>query len=79
MKFTVSVILDTSFSLSKSQDNTVNELEGFIEKYTDKIVTHKEGRTDNPFEFLISAQEKQLKMLHETIFYLRIFTIGNGL
>ena len=54
----ISVILDSSFSLSKSQRNTVIELEGFTEN---KTVTHKEGRNDKPCEFLISSQQKQLK------------------
>ena len=56
-KGTISVTLDNSFSLY-----TVTELEGFIEKNANKIVTHKESRNDNPYEFLIFAQEKQLKM-----------------
>ena len=57
-KDTVSVTLDSSFSLSESRSETVTELEGFIEKNANKIVTHKESRNDNPYEFLISAQEK---------------------
>ena len=57
----VSIILDSSFSLSKSQGNTVIELEGFTEKNENKTVTHKEGRNDKPYEFLISSQQKQLK------------------
>ena len=57
-KDTVSVTLDSSFSLSESRGETVTELEGFIEKNANKIVTHKESRNDNPYEFLISAQEK---------------------
>ena len=70
-KGTVNDTLDSSFSLSKSKGDTVTELEGFMEKNANKIVTHKEGRNDNPYEFLISAQEKQLKMQSEIIFYLR--------
>ena len=57
-KDTVSVTLDSSFSLSESRSETVTELEGFTEKNANKIVTHKESRNDNPYEFLISAQEK---------------------
>ena len=61
-KDTVSVTLDSSFSLPESRSETVTELEGFIEKNANKIVTHKESRNENPYEFLISAQEKQLNM-----------------
>ena len=61
-KDTVNVTLDSSFSLSESRVETVTELEGFIEKNANKIVTHKESRNENPYEFLISAQEKQLNM-----------------
>ena len=61
-KDTVSVTLDSSFSLSESRSETVTELEGFIEKNANKIVTHKESRNENPYEFLISALEKQLNM-----------------
>ena len=67
-KGTVNDSLDSSFSLSKIQGETVTELEGFIEKNANKIVTYKEGRNDNPYEFLISAQEKQIKMQSEAIF-----------
>ena len=70
-KGTVSVTLDSSFSFSKSQGDTVTELVGFMEKNVNKIVTHKESRNDNPYEFLISAQEKLLKMQNKTIFYFR--------
>ena len=61
-KDTVSVTLDSSFSLSESRSETVTELEGFTEKNANKIVTHKESRNENPYEFLISALEKQLNM-----------------
>ena len=37
----ISIILDSSFSLSKSQGDTVIELEGFTEKNENKTVTHK--------------------------------------
>ena len=57
----VSIILDSSFSLSKSQGNTVIELEEFTEKNENKTVTHKEGRNDKPYEFLIFTQQLQLK------------------
>ena len=57
----ISAILDSSFSLLKSQGDTVIELEGFTEKNENKTVTHKEGRNDKPCEFLISSQQKQLK------------------
>ena len=48
---TVNDTLDGSFSLSNSQGDTVTELKGFIEKNANKIVTHKEGRNDNPYNF----------------------------
>ena len=57
----ISAILDSSFSLLKSQGDAVIELEGFTEKNENKTVTHKEGRNDKPCEFLISSQQKQLK------------------
>ena len=40
-KGTISVTLDNSFSLSKSQGGIVIELERFIEKNENKIVTQK--------------------------------------
>ena len=49
-KGTVSIALDSSFSLSKSQGDTVIELEGCIENNANKIVTDKESRSDNPYE-----------------------------
>ena len=61
--------IDSSYLL-KSQGGAVTELEGFIQKNAGKIATHKEGRNDDPYEFLISAQVEKLKMQSETIFYL---------
>ena len=75
-KGTAGVALDSSFSLSKSQDVKVTEVQEFKEKNANKIVTHKEGRNDSSYEFLISTQEKQLKMQSVTIF---LSTKGNGL
>ena len=54
--------LDSCFSLSKSQGDTVTELEAFIEKNANKIATHKEGRN-----FCLEEAIKNA----ETIFYLR--------
>ena len=57
--------------MSKSHGDTVAEHQEFIEKNRNKILTHKEGRNDKPFEVLISSQENQLKMQSKAIFYLR--------
>lgn len=57
--------------MSKNQGHTVTELKRFKEKNANKIVTDKECRNNNPYELLISAQENQLKMQSETIFYLQ--------
>ena len=65
----VSITLDSFFSLSKSQGDTVTELEEFIEKNSNKIVTHKKGRKHSPCKFLVAALEKQLKTQSGTIFY----------
>lgn len=55
-KGTVSIIL-SSFSLSRSQGDTVTEVEDFKEKNSNKIVIYKENRNDNSYELLMSAQE----------------------
>ena len=70
-KGTVIITLDSSFSLSKSQLDTVTELEVFIVKNTNEIMIYKEGRNDNSYVLLMPAQEKQLKMQSENIFNLR--------
>ena len=70
-KGTVIITLDSSFSLSKSQLDTVTELEVFIVKNANEIMIYKEGRNDNSYVLLMPAQEKQLKMQSENIFNLR--------
>ena len=61
-KDTVNDTLDSSCFLSKSQGDTITELEGFVQKNANTIVTYKEDRNGNPY---VSAQEEQLKMQRE--------------
>ena len=73
------VALDSSFLFSKSQGDTVTGAWEVLEKNAKKIVIHKEGRNDNPYEFLISAPEKQLKMESDTILlYKRKWIVNRG-
>ena len=43
--------------MSRSQGDTVTEVEDFKEKNSNKIVIYKENRNDNSYELLMSAQE----------------------
>ena len=61
--------LDSSCFLSKSQSDTITELQGFVQKNANTIVTYKEDRNGNPYKFLVSAQEEQLKMHRERPFF----------
>ena len=73
------VALDSSFLFSKSQGDTVTGAWEVLEKNANKIVIHKEGRNNNPYEFLIFALEKQLKMESDAILlYKRKWIVNRG-